>query len=153
MAWHDILPAACTGLIVISAVLVAIGWRLIILKRREAHEKVMLAASAAALLFFILYLSRTVFVGNTSWGGPSSLKPFYLIFLLFHIVLALVAAVFGITTLMLAWRKRFDRHRRWGRTTAVIWFATAVTGVAVYLLLYVLYPGGHTAPVLDAIFG
>jgi putative membrane protein len=153
MAWHEVLPAVSTSLIVISAVLVAIGWRLILRKRRKAHENVMLAAAVAALLFFVLYLSRTIFVGNTSWGGPPELKSLYLIFLLFHIVLATVAAVFGATTLVLAWRKRFAQHRRWGRTTSVIWFATALTGVTVYVLLYVMYPGGHTAPLFDAIFG
>jgi len=153
MEWHDILPAVCTALIVISAVLVAVGWRLIRLGKRDAHQKVMFTAAIFALLFFVLYLVRTLFVGNTAWGGPESLRTVYLLFLLFHIVLATVAAVFGITTLALAWRKRFVRHRKWGRTTSVTWFVTAFTGVMVYLLLYVMYPGGHTKPVLEAIFG
>ncbi|HEY8528676.1 MAG TPA: DUF420 domain-containing protein [Paenibacillaceae bacterium] len=153
MEWHEILPAVCTALIVISAVLVAVGWRLIRLGKRDAHQKVMLTAAVFALLFFILYLARTLFVGNTSWGGPESLRTVYLVFLLFHIVLATVAAVFGITTLALAWKQRFARHRKWGRSTSVIWFITAFTGVMVYLLLYVMYPGGHTKPVLEAIFG
>ncbi|OUN00086.1 MAG: hypothetical protein BAA02_02695 [Paenibacillaceae bacterium ZCTH02-B3] len=153
MEWHEVLPAVCTALIVISAVLVAIGWRLIRLGKRDAHQKVMITAAAFALLFFVLYLARTLFVGNTAWGGPESLRTVYLAFLLFHIVLAAAAAVFGITTLALAWRKRFARHRKWGRTTSVTWFITALTGVMVYLLLYVMYPGGHTKPVLEAIFG
>jgi putative membrane protein len=113
----------------------------------------MTGGAVTALLFFIVYLSRTVLVGNTSWGGPDWLKPYYLIFLLFHIVLATVAAVFGITTLLLAWNKKFAKHRRWGRITATIWLPTAVTGVFVYVLLYWMYPGGHTKPVFEAIFG
>lgn len=149
---YSVLPAISTSFIALSAILVAIGWRLILQKKREAHQKVMIAAAVAALLFFIIYLSRTIFVGNTEWGGPDSLKTVYLIFLLFHIVLATVAAVFGITTLTLAYRKMFAKHRKWGRTTAVIWFATAITGITVYVLLYMLYPGGHTKPVWDAIF-
>ncbi|MBW5445481.1 DUF420 domain-containing protein [Cohnella sp. CFH 77786] len=152
MDWYNVLPAISTTFIALSAILVAVGWNLIIRKKREAHEKVMLAAAAAALIFFIIYLSRTIFVGNTEWGGPDSLKTVYLIFLLFHIVLAAVAAVFGITTLTLAFRKRFAKHRKWGRTTAVIWFVTAITGITVYVLLYLVYPGGHTKPVIDAIF-
>ncbi|MGG4033846.1 DUF420 domain-containing protein [Paenibacillus cisolokensis] len=148
-----ILPTISTSFIIISAVLVAIGWPLAAKRRLEAHRKVMLAAAAAALVFFIVYVSRTIFDGNTQWGGPDSLKPFYLVFLLFHIVLATIAAVFGITTLTLAFKEKFAKHRRWGRVTAVIWFATAITGVMVYLLLYILYPGGHTKPLIDAIFG
>jgi len=149
----NILPTISTFFIVLSAVLVAIGWNLIIKRRVEEHKKVMIAAAIAALLFFIIYASRTIFVGNTAWGGPDSLKIFYLIFLFFHIVLATVAAVFGITTITLAFRKKYAKHRKWGRVTAVTWFITAFTGVLVYMLLYVLYPGGHTKPMIDAIFG
>jgi putative membrane protein len=152
MDLYSILPAISTTFIALSAILVAIGWSLIIRKKREAHRKTMIAASVAALIFFVIYMSRTIFVGNTEWGGPDSLKTVYLIFLLFHIVLATVAAVFGITTLTLAFRQKFAKHRKWGRTTALIWFATAITGVTVYVLLYLAYPGGHTKPVIDAIF-
>lgn len=148
-----IFPTVSTGFIVLSAILVGIGWYLIVKGRREAHQKVMIAGAVAALLFFIIYMSRTVFVGNTAWGGPDNLKLAYHIFLIFHIVLATVAAVFGITTLVLAFKKNFAKHRKWGRVTATIWFGTAITGVIVYVLLYLLYPGGHTKPMLDAIFG
>ncbi len=153
MSLYDVFPMISTSFIALSAILVAIGWRLIIKGKRQAHERTMLAAAVAATLFFIIYVSRTIFVGNTTFNGPESLKTVYLIFLLFHIVLATVAAVFGITTLTLAFRKSFAKHRQWGRKTAVIWFATAITGITVYVLLYLCYPGGHTKPVIDAIFG
>ncbi|WEK54830.1 MAG: DUF420 domain-containing protein [Candidatus Cohnella colombiensis] len=153
MTLFEIFPMVSTSFIAISAILVGIGWRLIIKGKREQHEKVMIAAAIAALLFFIIYVSRTIFVGNTVFNGPESLKSIYLAFLLFHIVLATVAAGFGITTLTLAFRKNFAKHKKWGRKTAVIWFATAITGITVYVLLYLCYPGGHTKPVIQAIFG
>lgn len=153
MSVFEIFPLISTSFIAFSAILVAFGWRFIIQGKRVAHEKTMIAAAIAATIFFIIYMSRTIFVGNTTFNGPESLKTIYLAFLLFHIVLATVAAVFGITTLTLAFRKNFAKHRKWGRKTAVIWFATAITGVTVYVLLYLCYPGGHTKPVIDAIFG
>lgn len=146
-----LFPTISTSFIVISALLVAVGWRQIIKGKREAHKKTMIAAAVAAILFFIVYVSRTAFVGNTSWGGPADLSKLYHIFLIFHIVLATVAAVFGITTLTLGFKAQFAKHRKWGRVTAVIWFITAITGVAVYVLLYIFYPGGHTKPVWDII--
>lgn len=148
-----IMPTISTFFIVLSAVLVAVGWRLAIKRRLEEHQKVMFYAAVAATIFFIVYVSRTIFVGNTSWGGPDGLKPYYLVFLLFHIVLATVAAVFGITTLSLGYKKKFAKHRKWGKVTSLIWFVTAITGTLVYILLYLMYPGGHTKPVIDAIFG
>ncbi|TVX88236.1 DUF420 domain-containing protein [Paenibacillus agilis] len=153
MDMYSLFPTISTFFIVLSAILVAIGWRQIIKGKRKEHERTMKLAAIAAILFFIIYVSRTIFVGNTSWGGPDSLKTIYLVFLLFHIVLATVAAVFGLTTLYLGFKAKYDKHRKLGRVTATIWFITAATGTMVYVLLYVLYPGGHTKPVIDAIFG
>ncbi|WP_308638043.1 DUF420 domain-containing protein [Paenibacillus silvisoli] len=153
MSLYTLLPTISTSFIALSAILVAIGWNLAIKRRLESHKKVMLAGAASALLFFIIYVSRTIFVGNTDWGGSDELKPYYLVFLFFHIVLATVGAVFGITTLTLAFKEKFAKHRKWGRVTSVVWFFTAITGVTVYVLLYLLYPGGHTKPVLDVLFG
>lgn len=70
MDWFFIFPTVSTTFIVISAVLVAIGWGLIIKGKREAHKKVMIWAAIAAVIFFIIYSSRTVFIGNTSWADP-----------------------------------------------------------------------------------
>ncbi|WP_062411064.1 MULTISPECIES: DUF420 domain-containing protein [Paenibacillus] len=148
-----ILPTISTSFIIISAILVAIGWYHIIKGNREKHQKVMLWGAGFALAFFLVYASRTVFVGNTSFGGPEELKLAYHLFLFFHITLATTAAVFGIVTLTLAFKQKFAKHRKIGRWTAVIWLLTAPTGVAVYVLLYLLYPGGETKPMIDAIFG
>lgn len=150
---QQILPLFSTLCIAISAVLVAFGWRKIMKREIESHKKFMLAGAAFALLFFIIYLSKTVFVGSTQFGGPDNLKTAYVIFLLFHITLATVAAVFGIVTLTLAFKKSFAKHKKLGRVTAVIWFCSAISGVTVYTLLYILYPGGETSGLIDAILG
>lgn len=147
------MPTVSTFFIVLSAALVAVGWRLAVQRKLEQHQKVMIWAAIAAILFFIIYLSRTLIIGSTPYNGPEGLKPYYLVFLLFHIVLATVAAVFGITTIVLGYKKKFAKHRRLGRFTAIIWFITAVTGVAVYSILYVLYPAADAKPLFDAIFG
>lgn len=150
---QQILPFFSTLCIAVSAILVAFGWLKIARRQIESHKKLMLTGALFAILFFTIYVSKTVFVGSTQFGGPESLKPAYLIFLLFHIVLATVAAVFGIVTITLAFKKRFLKHKRLGRVTATIWFITAVTGVTVYVMLYVLYPGGETGGLIDAITG
>lgn len=148
-----ILPTISTGFIVLSAILVAIGWGLIIKRNVEAHKKVMLAAGVSALIFFLIYASRTIFIGNTSFGGPEDLKIYYTFFLIFHIILATVGAVFGIVSIITGLKENNTTHRRIGPITSIIWFFTAITGVAVYLLLYVIYKGGETTSVLKAIFG
>ena len=148
-----LLPTISTFFIVLSAILVAIGWNLIRQKKIEAHKKTMLAAAVSALLFFIIYMSRTIFIGNTAFGGPENLKIYYTIFLIFHIVLATTGAVFGIVTIYLGLKNNLVKHRKIGPVTSIIWFFTAITGVAVYLLLYIFYKGGETTSVFKAILG
>ncbi|MFD2656238.1 MULTISPECIES: DUF420 domain-containing protein [Gracilibacillus] len=149
----ELLPTLSTFFIILSAILVAIGWRLVIKKQYKAHKKVMIAGALSALAFFIIYMSRTIFVGNTSFGGPEELEVYYTIFLIFHIILATSGAVFGVITLTLAFKRNIKKHQKIGPVTSVIWFCSAITGVMVYLLLYVLYDGGETTSLLKAILG
>ena len=148
-----ILPTISTVFIVLSAILVAIGWVLIVKRKIEAHKKVMFAAGVAAVIFFVIYASRTVFIGNTAFGGPEDLKIYYTFFLVFHITLATTGAVFGIISLWTGYKNNMKVHRRIGPISSIIWFFTAITGVMVYLLLYVIYKGGETTSVIKAILG
>lgn len=148
-----VLPTISTAFIVLSAITVAIGWVQISQKKLEAHKKTMTIAAVFAIIFFVIYASRTIFIGNTAFGGPDDIKIYYTIFLIFHITLATVGAVFGIISLYTGYKNNLTRHRKLGPITSIIWFCTAVTGVAVYLLLYVFYHGGETTSVIKAILG
>lgn len=147
------LPTISTTFIVLSAVLVAIGWVLIAKRKIESHKKVMTAAGISALIFFIIYASRTVFIGNTAFGGPENLKGYYTFFLIFHIILATSGAVFGIVSLLTGFKNKLAIHRKLGPITSIIWFFVAITGVMVYLLLYILFEPGETTSVIKAILG
>ena len=94
-----ILPTISTSFIVLSAITVAIGWWQIKQRKIEAHKKTMFIAAIFAVIFFIIYASRTIFMGNTSFGGPENIKIYYTVFLIFHISLATTGAVFGIVSL------------------------------------------------------
>ncbi|NCU16163.1 DUF420 domain-containing protein [Pallidibacillus pasinlerensis] len=146
-------PTVSTAFIVLSAICVAIGWYFINQKKIETHKKLMLTAAVFAVIFLTIYLTRTIFIGNTSFGGPENLKWFYHTFLIFHIILATVGGVLGLRTIYLGLKDLLDKHRKLGPITSIIWFFTAITGVTVYVLLYVLYPGGETTSMIRAIFG
>ncbi|WP_172369799.1 DUF420 domain-containing protein [Sporosarcina jiandibaonis] len=147
------LPTLSTFFIILSAVFVAIGWNLIKKRKIEAHKKAMITAAVFAVLFFIIYISRTIVVGNTSFGGPESLKLYYTIFLVFHIILSIIGAILGVVTILSGFKNNLQRHRKVGPITSIIWFFSAITGVMVYLLLYVFYTGGQTTSMFKAIFG
>jgi putative membrane protein len=148
-----LLPTISTFFIILSAIAVAIGWVQIKQRKIEAHKKTMKTAGIFALIFFIIYASRTIFVGNTSFGGPDDIKIYYTLFLVFHITLATTGAVLGVISIVTGFKNKLVLHRKLGPITSVVWFFTAITGVAVYLLLYVFYKGGETTSLIKAILG
>lgn len=148
-----ILPTISTTFIVLSGITVAIGWWQIAHKKIEKHKKTMLLAAIFALIFFIIYASRTVFIGNTAFGGPDNMKIYYTVFLIFHITLATIGAVLGVLSLLSGYKNNLSFHRKLGPITSIVWFCTAITGVVVYLLLYVFYHGGETTSMIKAILG
>src|SRR5699024_12363549 len=100
--------------------------------------------------FFGLYIFKSLFISNTIFGCRDSVKIYYIIFLIFHIILSTIGAVFGIVTLRLGFIDSRAKHRKIGPITSVIWLFSAITGVAVYILLYLLFPGGETTSLIKA---
>ncbi|MGJ9383947.1 DUF420 domain-containing protein [Salipaludibacillus sp. CF4.18] len=145
------LPFISTLFIGLSAVFVAVGWYFVAKRKIEVHKKVMFWAAVLATIFFATYLSKTLFIGSTAFGGPESIKLYYTIFLLFHISMATIAAVLGIIQLVTGYKNKLVSHRRLGPITSVIWFISAITGIAVYCLLYVVYEPGPTTNLFRAI--
>jgi putative membrane protein len=143
-----ILPLISTSCIVISAILVAFGVSFIKQGKTIQHQKMMVAGALFAILFFAIYLTRTFVFGSTLFAGPDWMKVYYYIFLIGHILLAMVSAILGLRTLYTAFKGTFEKHRKLGPVTAYTWFITAITGVTVYLLLYVIYPSTDTIKVL-----
>lgn len=148
-----IIPALSTVCIVISAALVAFGWFWIRKGNKAAHRRCMIAAAFFAVLFLAGYLARTIILGNTSFGGPDDLKPYYLGFLWFHVLLAVSGLVLGAVTITLALKEQFVLHKKAGRWAAIIWFCSAVTGIMVYLALYVIWEPGPVTNMVKAFSG
>ena len=69
-----------------------------------------------------------------------AIRAVYYVMLLTHIVLAMAIAYLVPKTFALALRGQFERHRRWARWTYPIWLYVSITGVLVYLFLYVWWP-------------
>ncbi|MDI3328985.1 MAG: DUF420 domain-containing protein [Alicyclobacillaceae bacterium] len=148
-----VLPYINEAFILLSAGCVAVGWILIRRGRVEAHRRAMLAGVVLASAFFVSYLLKTLTVGDATFGGPERWRGAYQVFLQVHSVLATVAAVLGVLTLRAAAKGRRAFHKRIGRWTASLWFVTAATGLAVFLLLYILYEPGPTKNMFRAWLG
>ncbi len=102
----------------------------------------MISALVTSGLFLISYLIYHYQVGSVKFTGIGWVRSAYLTILISHSILAASVPPLAIITLIRALRERFDRHRLIARWTLPIWLYVSVTGVAVYLMLYRLYPPG-----------
>lgn len=139
---HD-LPLVNASLNATTAVLLVTGYVLIRRGRVAAHRACMGTAFGVSALFLISYLTYHVSVGSirfTTTGWP---RPLYLTVLATHTVLAALVVPLALVTLARALRGQFDRHRRIARWTLPVWLYVSVTGVLVYLMLYVIWPSAE----------
>jgi uncharacterized membrane protein YozB (DUF420 family)/cytochrome oxidase Cu insertion factor (SCO1/SenC/PrrC family) len=122
-----------------SAVLLVLGYALIRRRVVKGHAACMLAAVGVSSLFLASYLYYHFYHGHTRFPDVT-VKPIYLGILFSHVLLAVVVVPLVLWTLFHAARGTFDRHRRIARWTLPLWLYVSVTGVAVYVFLYHLYP-------------
>jgi uncharacterized membrane protein YozB (DUF420 family) len=135
------LPALNAALNALSAVFLAGGYWCIKRDRQQAHRRFMLAAVATSTLFLISYLTYHALVHTvTRFHNPAWFRPLYLFILLTHTILATALVPMVGITLFRALKQRFDPHRRIARWTWPVWMYVSVTGVAIYLLLYQVFP-------------
>ena len=132
------LPTINATLNTISAILLIIGYVLIRQRKIAAHKKCMLAAFGVSVLFLISYVIYHYNAGSTSFTQQGWIRPVYFTILISHIILAFVIVPLALRTLYLAWREKFDKHRRIAKITFPIWLYVSVTGVIIYLMLYQL---------------
>jgi uncharacterized membrane protein YozB (DUF420 family) len=132
------LPTINASLNAIAAVLLVIGWVLIRRGRVRAHRAVMLSALACSVLFLASYLVYHYQVGSVRFQGTGAVRTLYFSVLLTHTVLAALVPFLAAITLFRALRRHFPRHRAIARWTLPIWLYVSVTGVVVYVMLYVM---------------
>lgn len=134
------LPTLNACLNALSAVLLIAGYVQIKRKNTRTHKRLMLSAFCVSVLFLISYLIYHYNVGSVRFTGQGWIRPVYFTILISHTILAALVPFMAVITLYRAFKGDFERHRRIARWTFPIWVYVSATGVAVYLMLYVLYP-------------
>ena len=130
------LPAVNASLNALATILLVCGWAAIRRGDVRSHRAAMVAAFGVSTLFLVCYLSYHAVVGHVPFAGRGAARAVYFAILISHILLAMTVPVFALRMFFLAWRGRFDAHRRLGRVALPIWLYVSVTGVVIYLMLY-----------------
>lgn len=146
------LPAVNAALNSLSAVLLGGGYLAIKSNRGGPaggavllHKTLMLSAFAVSSAFLACYLLYHFHAGSVRFQGRGLWRPLYFTILISHTALAALNVPLILRTLYLAWRGRFEEHRRIARWTLPSWLYVCVTGVVVYVMLYRLPLGGPAA--------
>jgi uncharacterized membrane protein YozB (DUF420 family) len=135
------LPLVNASLNATATVLLLAG--IVAVKRGNArlHSGLMIAAIVVSALFLTSYLVYHFNVGTvTRFTHPGWPKAVYFFILFTHIPLAVLVLPLLVRTVLPAWKGDFVLHRKRAKVTFPVWLYVSVTGVLVYLMLYVWFP-------------
>jgi protein SCO1/2 len=136
-SWARPLPAVNAALNGTCALLLMLGWSLIMARRVRGHALCMISAVVVSAVFLACYLLYHFEVGSVAFRGEGALKTTYLSILLSHTLLATFGVVPLVSlTLLRAIRGNFQTHAAIARVTFPIWLYVSITGVIIYWMLY-----------------
>lgn len=136
------LPTINASLNGLATFFICAGLWFIKSERKQAHIVSMIAALIASTAFLACYLTyhflkAGVVTKFTHTGWPKTL---YFFILGTHTPLAMFVLPLIIMAVIRALQARYESHRRWAKWAAPIWLYVSVTGVLVYMMLYVWFP-------------
>ena len=136
------LPVLNATLNGISALLIVSGFVMIKKEHKRAHALCMVGAIVTSALFLASYLTYHFLKAGhvTYFTTPGWPKALYFFILGTHTPLAVLVLPMIAFTVIPALQQRFDAHKRMARWTLPVWLYVSVTGVLVYLMLYIWFP-------------
>jgi uncharacterized membrane protein YozB (DUF420 family) len=132
------LPTLNACLNLISAILLILGYVNIKRGDRITHKKYMIAALISSGLFLTSYLIYHAVVGSVPYPHFDWTRMLYFIVLVPHIILAGVMTPFILIAVWYAWQQKFEKHRKIVRWIWPVWIYVSISGVVIYLMLYIL---------------
>jgi putative membrane protein len=116
--------------IALSGLLVMAGVIFIKAGQRGRHKLAMCSAAVLAVIFVALYVVRTAYFPATNYAGEHRI--IFLAMLGSHTLLSLVNLPLAVITLYLAFKGRFDGHKRIAPYTAAVWVYVALSGWLIF---------------------
>jgi putative membrane protein len=136
----DLLPALSSSLNAVSTILLVAGWLRIRRRDVAGHRRLMTSALVTSIAFLAVYLVHHSIHGDHKCGATGAMRVLYLAILFTHIPLAVAIAVLAPRVAWLGWKGELARHRVLARITLPMWLYVSVTGVAIYVMAYHLWP-------------
>lgn len=136
------LPIVNASLNALSTVFILAGIAFIKNDMKQAHIVSMICALVTSTAFLACYLTYHFMKQGvvTHFTYPGWPKTLYFFILGTHTPLAVLTVPLVFMTVIPAFKAVYEKHRRIAKWTFPIWLYVSVTGVLVYLMLYVWFP-------------
>lgn len=135
------LPTLNAALNLIALIFLLLGRRAVKRGDITGHWQLMSLALANSALFLGSYLYYHYQVGSVPYEGAGWTRALYLLILIPHVILAALQVPFIVAAVWSALRRRFRLHVKIVRWVWPVWVYVSVTGILVYLMLYI-FPHG-----------
>jgi putative membrane protein len=142
MSLGEVLPVVNASMNGIAFCALISGWLAVRAKKVALHKTMMLTAVTVSALFLVGYVTRIILTGTHTFPDVGVARTIYLSVLISHSILAVLNLPLIIWALVLAFKKRFETHRKVVKIAWPVWIYVSFTGVVVYVMLY------HVAPAL-----
>ncbi len=129
---NAIINATCSALLVTSL------W-CIKSKKIEWHKRLNLTTFLLSSLFLVSYIVFHSFGVETKFPADNPIRPFYLVVLLSHILLAAVVLPLVLVSFYLGLSGKIEKHRKLSKFTFPVWLYVTVSGVIVYVMISPYY--------------
>jgi putative membrane protein len=129
------LPAIYSITNLLAAICLIASLNFIRQKKIAQHKLMNTLALSMSFAFLLMYVLYHVTTPEISYCGVGSIRFFYFILLISHVVLAAVSFPFILFTFIRGYLMQVERHRKMARWVYWIWLYVSITGPVVYLML------------------
>ena len=136
---YQVMPAINASLNFTAGVLLLCGWVAIRAKNRALHQCFMVGALICSAVFLVCYITYHAMKHGvvTHYQGQGFSRAAYFFILSTHTPLAVLIVPFCLMAVRHALRGDFEKHTRITRWLFPVWVYVSVTGVLIYLMLYI----------------
>ncbi len=139
MTTNETFPFINACLNSLATIFLLFGWVFIRQKKINAHKKAMALAVTASALFLSSYLWYHFHYTSPKFEAQGFVRIIYFSILISHVFLSVLVLPFIFRILWLSYKNRFQEHKTLARYVWPIWMYNSITGVLVYLMLYVWF--------------
>jgi len=137
--WARMLPAMNAFLN--GATFVLLLFSLYFIKRKEIiiHRNINLTAGILSTIFLLSYVTFHSFGVETKFPSDNPMRPWYLLILITHIILAATVLPLVLLSLYRGLTMQVEKHKKIVRWSYPIWLYVTLSGVIVYLMISPYY--------------